>query len=109
MDLLCFLLSGKPASGTLTAEIGFMFDDWFRPNAMLEFPVGGSGAIVDCLVRTLHLWWTTVGKKRNEVAVVASSPPSSQRAASMARARANPMVVPFRFLVEARVRAGHRC
>ena len=53
MDLLCFLLSGKPASGTLTAEIGFMFDDWFRPNAMLEFPLGGSGAIVDCLVRTL--------------------------------------------------------
>ena len=53
MDLLCFLLSGKPANGTLTAEIGFMFDDWFRPNAMLEFPLGGSGAIVDCLVRTL--------------------------------------------------------
>jgi hypothetical protein len=52
MDLLCFLLSGKPANGTLTAEIGFMFDDWFRPNAMLEFPIGGSGAIVDCLVGT---------------------------------------------------------
>lgn len=51
MDLLCFLLSGRPASGTLAAEIGFMFDDWFRPNAMLEFPKGGSEAVVNCLVR----------------------------------------------------------
>lgn len=32
MDLLCFLLSGAPASGTLAAEIGFMFDDWCAQN-----------------------------------------------------------------------------
>eukprot|EP00238_Polyblepharides_amylifera_P011578 CAMPEP_0196581954 /NCGR_PEP_ID=MMETSP1081-20130531/36644_1 /TAXON_ID=36882 /ORGANISM="Pyramimonas amylifera, Strain CCMP720" /LENGTH=517 /DNA_ID=CAMNT_0041902375 /DNA_START=202 /DNA_END=1755 /DNA_ORIENTATION=+ len=53
MDLLCFLLSGAPASGTLTAEIGFMFDDWYRPNSKLEFPIGGSQAIVNALVRGL--------------------------------------------------------
>lgn len=53
MDLLCFLLSGKPADGTLAAEIGYMFDDWYRPNATLEFPKGGSEAIVDALVRGL--------------------------------------------------------
>ena len=33
------------------AEIGYMFADWYAPNAALEFPIGGSGALVDCLVR----------------------------------------------------------
>ncbi len=51
MEMLCFLLSGAPASGTMAAEIGYMFDDWYKPNSMLEFPKGGSGAIVDALVR----------------------------------------------------------
>ena len=50
MEVLCFLLSGAPASGTLAAEIGYMFGDWYRPDSTLEFPVGGSGAIVDALV-----------------------------------------------------------
>ena len=54
LDMLCFLLSGAPASGTAAAEIGFMFDDWFRPNAALEYPVGGSGALVEALVRGLE-------------------------------------------------------
>ena len=53
MDLLCFLLSGKKADATPTAEIAFMFDDWYKPDAHLEFPVGGSGALVDALVRGL--------------------------------------------------------
>ena len=51
MEMLCFLLSGAPASGTMAAEIGYMFDDWYKPNSMLEFPIGGSGEIVDALVR----------------------------------------------------------
>ena len=54
MEVLCFLLSGAPASGTLAAEIGYMFDDWYRPNSTLEFPIGGSEAIVDALVRGLE-------------------------------------------------------
>ena len=41
MDLLCFLLSGLPANGTLAAEVAFMFNEWYRPNASLEFPKGG--------------------------------------------------------------------
>ena len=28
LDLLCFLLSGQPASGTVTAEVAFMFNEW---------------------------------------------------------------------------------
>ena len=31
MDMLCFLLSGRKADGTLSAEIGFMFEEWYAP------------------------------------------------------------------------------
>ncbi|MUG99975.1 NAD(P)-binding protein [Scytonema sp. UIC 10036] len=53
LDLLCFLLSGLPASGTSAAEVAFMFADWYRPGVMLDYPIGGSGALVDALVRGL--------------------------------------------------------
>jgi carotene isomerase len=51
LDLLCFLLSGLPANGTIAAEVAFMFADWYRPGVQLDYPIGGSGAIVDALVR----------------------------------------------------------
>ncbi len=54
LDLLCYLLSGLPASDTSAAEMAFMFADWYRPNVKLDYPVGGSGAIVDALVRGLE-------------------------------------------------------
>ncbi|MBF2003258.1 MAG: NAD(P)/FAD-dependent oxidoreductase [Synechococcales cyanobacterium M58_A2018_015] len=54
LDLLCFLLSGLPASGTSAAEVAFMFADWYRPNVTLDYPLGGSGALVDALVRGLE-------------------------------------------------------
>ena len=50
-DLLCFLLSGLPARGTITAEVAFMMKEWLSPDASLEFPKGGSQALVDALVR----------------------------------------------------------
>ena len=53
LDLLCFLLSGLPASGTVGAEMAFMFAEWYKPGVKLDYPVGGSGAIVDALVRGL--------------------------------------------------------
>jgi carotene isomerase len=53
LDLLCFLLSGLPADGTIAAEVAFMFADWYRPGVKLDYPVGGSGALVDALVRGL--------------------------------------------------------
>lgn len=53
LNLLCFLLSGLPASGTSTAEMAFMFADWYRPGAQLDYPIGGSAALVDALVRGL--------------------------------------------------------
>lgn len=54
LNLLCFLLSGLPANGTSAAEMAFMFADWYRPGVVLDYPVGGSGALVDALVRGLE-------------------------------------------------------
>ena len=51
LDMLCFLLSGLPASGTSTAEVAFMFADWYRPGVQLDYPVGGSAALVEALLR----------------------------------------------------------
>jgi carotene isomerase len=54
LDLLCFMLSGLPASGTITAEMAFMFADWYRPDVVLDYPIGGSGALVNALLRGLQ-------------------------------------------------------
>ncbi|MCO5585999.1 hypothetical protein L7F22_039936 [Adiantum nelumboides] len=54
LDLLCFLLSGLKADGTLAAEIIYMFAEWYKPGSVLEYPIGGVGAIVDALVRGLQ-------------------------------------------------------
>lgn len=51
LNMLCFLLSGLPASGTSTAEVAFMFADWYRPGVQLDYPMGGSAALVAALVR----------------------------------------------------------
>ncbi|BAZ12850.1 amine oxidase [Calothrix sp. NIES-4071] len=53
LNLLCFLLSGLDASGTNAAEVAFMFADWYKPNVKLDYPIGGSGALVEALVRGL--------------------------------------------------------
>ncbi|MBD2344480.1 phytoene desaturase family protein [Anabaena subtropica] len=54
LNLLCFLLSGLPASGTNAAEVAFMFADWYRPGVVLDYPIGGSGALVNALVQGLE-------------------------------------------------------
>jgi phytoene dehydrogenase-like protein len=51
LDMLCFLLQGLPAGGAMNAVIGYMLADWYRPGVTLDYPRGGSGAIVDALVR----------------------------------------------------------
>lgn len=45
------LCAGLPADGTIAAEVAFMFNEWFKPAAFLEYPRGGSQAIVNALVR----------------------------------------------------------
>ena len=53
LDLLCFMLSGLPAHGTSAAEMAFMFAEWYRPDVVLDYPEGGSEAIVNALVKGL--------------------------------------------------------
>ncbi|XP_042516685.1 prolycopene isomerase, chloroplastic isoform X2 [Macadamia integrifolia] len=53
VDLLCFLLAGVKSNGTLSAEMVYMFAEWYKPGCALEYPIHGSGAIVDALVRGL--------------------------------------------------------
>lgn len=54
IDLECFLLSGLKADGTIAPEVAFMLGE--RARAGVEYPIGGSGAIVDALVRGLQRW-----------------------------------------------------
>ena len=54
LDLLCFLLSGLSASDTSAAEMAFMFAEWYRPGVRLDYPMGGSAALVNTLVRGLE-------------------------------------------------------
>mmetsp|Transcript_22047 Transcript_22047/g.37200 ORF Transcript_22047/g.37200 Transcript_22047/m.37200 type:complete len:599 (-) Transcript_22047:14-1810(-) len=54
LDMLCFLLQGLPSEGTLNAVIAYMLADWYRPGVLLDFPKGGSGAMVDALVRGIR-------------------------------------------------------
>lgn len=38
LNLLCFLLQGLPSDGTLSAVMAYMIEDFFRPNAVMDFP-----------------------------------------------------------------------
>ncbi len=52
LDLECFLLSGMMAHETVAPEMAAMFGE--RSHAAIDYPVGGSGALVAALVRGLH-------------------------------------------------------
>jgi phytoene dehydrogenase-like protein len=54
LDLLCFCLSGLPASGTITAEMGLMLGEFYEPGAVMDCPKGGASAIIDALVRGIE-------------------------------------------------------
>ena len=51
LDLIAFLLQGLPSNGTLTAVMAYMVEDFYRPDAIMDFPKGGSGAIAAALER----------------------------------------------------------
>merc|ERR1712157_366256 len=54
LDMLCFLLQGLPAAGTMNAVMAYMLADWYRPGVTLDSPRGGSGAIVAGLARAVE-------------------------------------------------------
>ncbi|CAM9190225.1 unnamed protein product, partial [Phaeothamnion confervicola] len=54
LNMLCFLLQGMPSEGTLTAVMAYMISDFYRPGVVLDYPKGGTGALVDALVNGLE-------------------------------------------------------
>jgi phytoene dehydrogenase-like protein len=52
--MLCFLISGLPMDQTSAAAMATLFGEWFEPNASLDYPVGGSAAVAEALVRGLR-------------------------------------------------------
>eukprot|EP00956_Cyclotella_meneghiniana_P009953 scaffold13753_cov65-Cyclotella_meneghiniana.AAC.12 len=51
LDMLAFLLQGLPAEETLTVVMAYMVDDFFKENAVMDFPKGGSGELIGALAR----------------------------------------------------------
>ena len=54
LDLECFVLSGMLAADTITAEMAFMFHERNAPGATIDYPRGGSEALLDALVRGIE-------------------------------------------------------
>jgi len=54
VELLCFLISGLSKDETNAAAMATLFDDWFKPDAYLEYPKGGSESIVKALLNGIY-------------------------------------------------------
>ena len=54
LNYLAFALSGLDGEGTLGAAVAFTLGDLYRKGATLDYPVGGSGAVIDALVRGIE-------------------------------------------------------
>jgi phytoene dehydrogenase-like protein len=54
LEFLSFAISGLPADSTIAAAMAYTLRDLHQQDAELDYPVGGSGAIVDALVRALN-------------------------------------------------------
>lgn len=63
LDLLCFCLSGLPASGTITAEMALMLGEFYSDDAIMDCPKGGAKSIVQALVRGIEKYGGMVRTK----------------------------------------------
>lgn len=54
LDLECFVLSGMLAKDTIAAEMGYMFSERNSGRSDISYPIGGSEAIVNALVRGIE-------------------------------------------------------
>ena len=66
MDLECFVLSGMLAKDTICAEMAFMLMERNSGKSTIDYPYGGSKAIVDALLRGIRKYG---GKLRLKTAV----------------------------------------
>lgn len=54
VEMLCFLISGLEPDQTSAAAMATLFGEWFEPDAGLDYPIGGSPAVVEALVRGIR-------------------------------------------------------
>ena len=50
-NFLAFAFSGLPSDGTVAAAMIYMLAELHKPGAKMDYPIGGSGAVVDALIR----------------------------------------------------------
>ena len=60
-EFLSFALSGLPSNGTIAAAVAYTMRDLHQRRAMLDYPIGGSVAIVDALIRGVEKYGTGEG------------------------------------------------
>lgn len=53
-EFLSFALSGLPADGTIAAAVAYTMRDLHQKGAKLDYPIGGSGAVVDALAHAVR-------------------------------------------------------
>lgn len=70
IDLLAFLLAGVKSNGILSAEMIYMFAEWYKPGCSLEYPLHGSGAVVDALVRGIKKFGGRISLKSHVEKIV---------------------------------------
>ncbi|CAI9101533.1 OLC1v1038876C1 [Oldenlandia corymbosa var. corymbosa] len=70
VDLLAFLLAGVKSNGILSAEMIYMFSEWYKPGCCLEYPLHGSGAVIDALIRGLQKFGGRISLRSHVQAVV---------------------------------------
>lgn len=71
VDLECFLLSGLKSYGTIAPEMAFMYGE--RHRSTVDYPLGGSAAIVNALVRGLEKWGGELRLKTHVEKIVVES------------------------------------
>ena len=52
-EFLSFALSGLPADGTIAAAVAYTMRDLHQKGAALDYPIGGSGAVVNSLINAI--------------------------------------------------------
>lgn len=51
LDYICFVLQALPADQHPTAPVAYMLADMHKPNAKLDYPRGGMGALIEAMAR----------------------------------------------------------
>lgn len=70
LDLECFVLSGMLAKDTICAEMAFMLMERNSGDSTIDYPLGGSKAIVDALIRGINKYGGQVLTRAHVVHII---------------------------------------